>query len=153
MEGRIRDLVQKLKLSGVRFLGVVSRDEIGRVYDEADIFVNASSLDNMPVSILEAFASGTPVVSTAPEGMRYLVDHERTGLLSPPGDAAPLAENILRLLRDEELSSRLAANAYEESSRYRWTAVRERWLAAYRTLMREQQSTTGKSESRSEEGC
>jgi len=153
VEGQIRDLVHQLKLSGVRFLGAVPRGEIGRVYDDADIFVNASSLDNMPVSVLEAFASGTPVVSTTPEGMRYLVDHERTGLLSPPGEAAPLAENILRLLRDEELSSRLAANAYEESSRYRWTAVRERWLAAYRTLMRGRQSATGKSETRSEEGC
>jgi glycosyltransferase involved in cell wall biosynthesis len=135
VEGEIRDLVHTLKLSGVRFLGVVSRDEIGRVYDEADIFVNASSLDNMPVSVLEAFASGTPVVSTAPEGMNYLVDHERTGLLSAPGDEVALAENILRLLRDGELSSRLAASAHEESSRYQWTAVREQWLNAYRTLV------------------
>ena len=135
MEKKIRDLVQKLKLSGVKFLGVVSRAEIGKVYDEADIFVNASSLDNMPVSVLEAFASGTPIASTSPEGMNYLVDHGRTGLLSPPGDPAALAENILRLLQDAELSSRLAANAYEESSRYGWRAVREQWLGAYRTLI------------------
>ncbi|MGA7444345.1 MAG: glycosyltransferase family 4 protein, partial [Candidatus Sulfotelmatobacter sp.] len=135
VEAEIRQLVQKLNVSGVRFLGVISREEIGRIYDAADIFVNASSLDNMPVSILEAFASGTPVVSTAPEGMNYLVDHERTGLLSPPGEAAPLAENILRLLRDADLGSRLAANANEESRRYRWTTVREQWLTAYRTLM------------------
>jgi glycosyltransferase involved in cell wall biosynthesis len=134
-EAQIRELVDKLKLSGVRFLGAVSRSEIGKVYEEADIFVNASSLDNMPVSVLEAFASGTPVVSTAPEGMRYLVDHERTGLLSQPGAAGPLAENILRLLKDSELSARLAATAYEESRRYRWTAVREQWLELYRTLL------------------
>ena len=67
-ESEIRDLVRQLQIRGVRFLGVVSRAEIGRVYDEADIFVNASSLDNMPVSVLEAFAAGTPVVSTAPGG-------------------------------------------------------------------------------------
>ncbi len=134
-EKEIRDLVQKSKLSGVKFLGVVSRSEIGRVYDEADIFVNASSLDNMPVSVLEAFASGTPVVSTSPEGMNYLVEHGRTGLLSPPGDAAALAENIVRLVRDAELSARLAVNAYHESTRYEWRAVREQWLGAYRTLM------------------
>ncbi|HEX4785312.1 MAG TPA: glycosyltransferase [Candidatus Sulfotelmatobacter sp.] len=150
VEKEIRDLVDELKLTGVRFLGAVPRAEIGRVYDEADIFVNASSLDNMPVSILEAFASGTPVVSTAPEGMRYLVDHERTGLLSEPGEAAPLAENILRLLRDEELSSRLAANGFEELRRYRWAAVRESWLAAYRTLMQEHSETGIKA---GEEGC
>lgn len=135
VEGQIRSLVHQLRLSGVNFVGVVSRAEIGKVYDKADIFVNASSLDNMPVSVLEAFASGTPVVSTAPDGMRYLVDHERTGLLSPPDAAAPLAENILRLLRDGELSSRLAASAYEESRRYCWMTVREQWLSAYRTLM------------------
>jgi len=134
-EKEIRDLVQKLKLSGVNFLGVVSRTEIGGVYEEADIFVNASSLDNMPVSVLEAFASGTPVVSTSPEGMNYVVEHGRTGLLSPPGNAAALAENILRLLRDAELSAHLAANAYAESSRYEWRAVRKQWLGTYRTLM------------------
>jgi L-malate glycosyltransferase len=137
LERKIRDLVDELRLSGVRFLGVVSRAEIGRAYGRADIFVNASSLDNMPVSVLEAFASGTPVVTTAPEGMNYLVDHERTGLLSPPGDAATLAENILRLLKDPELASRLAANAYAESSRYRWPAVREHWLGKYRELTSE----------------
>jgi glycosyltransferase involved in cell wall biosynthesis len=135
IEAEIRGLVRKLNLSGVRFLGVISRDDIGRVYDDADIFVNASSLDNMPVSILEAFACGTPVVTTAPEGMRYLVEHERTGLMSPPGEAEPLAENILRLLRDGDLSIRLAANAYEESHRYQWTEVREQWLTKYRELL------------------
>lgn len=135
LEEKVRELVRELGLSGVRFLGVIPRGDIGKAYDEADIFVNASSLDNMPVSVLEAFACGTPVVSTAPEGMTYLVDQERTGLLSPVGEVESLAENILRLLRDRELSNRLAIRAYEESQRYRWTAVREQWLTAYRTLM------------------
>jgi L-malate glycosyltransferase len=135
MKQKVRGLVRELGLSGVRFLGVVPRGGIGKAYDDADIFVNASSLDNMPVSVLEAFACGTPVVSTAPEGMTYLVDQERTGLLSPVGEVESLAENILRLLRDRELSSGLAIRAYEESQRYRWTAVREQWLTAYRTLM------------------
>jgi L-malate glycosyltransferase len=134
-EEKIRSLVLELKLAGVRFLGVVPHASIGKVYDDADIFVNASNLDNMPVSVLEGFASGTPVVSTAPEGMSYLVDHERTGLLSPVGDVAALAENILRLLRDSKLSSRLAASAYEECNRYDWTAVRKQWLNVYRNLM------------------
>jgi glycosyltransferase involved in cell wall biosynthesis len=127
--------VRELGLSGVRFLGVVSHADIGKAYDNADIFVNASSLDNMPVSVLEAFACGTPVVTTSPEGMTYLVDQEQTGLLSPVGEAESLAENILRLLGDTELSNKLAIRAYEESQRYRRTAVREQWLTAYRTLM------------------
>jgi L-malate glycosyltransferase len=134
LESGIRELVQQLNLPGVNFCGVASRQEIGSFYDRADIFVNASNLDNMPVSVLEAFATGTPVVTTEPEGMKYIVTHEQTGLLSKPGDAAALAQNILRVLRDPELGTRLARNANEESSRYRWPAVREQWLAVYAGL-------------------
>jgi glycosyltransferase involved in cell wall biosynthesis len=123
-----------LNLSNVNFAGVASRQEIGSFYDRADIFVNASNLDNMPVSVLEAFAAGTPVVTTEPEGMKYLVAHERTGLLSQPGDAIALAQNILRVLKEPDLAARLAQNAFEESSRYRWAAVREQWVRVYADL-------------------
>ena len=135
LEGEIRDLVRHLNLSGVVFSGVVAHQDIGRFYDGADIFVNASNLDNMPVSVLEAFASGTPVVTTAPEGMRYIVEHERTGLLSEPGDAAALAQNILRVLGDSELATLLAQNAFAESSRYSWKSVRDQWLRVYLGLV------------------
>jgi len=135
LEGQIRDLVSRLNLSNVNFTGVASRNEIGSFYDAADIFINASALDNMPVSILEAFASGTPVVSTAPEGMRYLIEHERTGLLSEPGDASALAKSVIRLLRDPALASRIILHAYTQSKHYRWATVREQWLEIYRSLV------------------
>ena len=135
LEPSIRQLVAEMKLSGVNFCGVVSRQEIGKSYDRADIFINASRLDNMPISILEAFASGTPVISTSPEGMRYLVEHGRTGLLSEPGNAEALAKNVLQVLRNPELGLRLAANAFDELRRYRWESVREQWLHAYRALV------------------
>jgi glycosyltransferase involved in cell wall biosynthesis len=139
-EAEIRRLASELKLPGIHFAGVASRQEIHRYYDQADIFINASWLDNMPVSILEAFAAGTPVVTTAPEGIRYMVDDERTGLLSPPGDAEALARNVLRVVRDPELAGRLAANAFEESKRYEWSAVRGQWASVYESLHRGQDS-------------
>ena len=135
LEAEIRRLVSELKLSGVNFCGVASRQEIGKFYDQADIFINASRLDNMPVSVLEAFASGTPVISTSPEGMRYLVEDGRTGLLCEPGDFVALAEHVLRVLRDPRLASSLSSNAVEELRRYRWEAVREQWLTVYRALV------------------
>ena len=135
LEGDIRKLVARLKLSGVNFTGVASRQEIGKYYDQADIFINASWLDNMPLSVIEAFASGTPVVTTSPECMPYLVKHERTGLLSPVGDEKALAANVIRLLRDPALAARIAQNARDESRNYTWEAVREQWLNTYRGLM------------------
>jgi len=131
-ESEIRRLVVDLKLSGVNFTGVVSRRDIGKCYDEADIFINASWLDNMPVSVIEAFGCGTPVVTTSPESMPYLVENERTGLLSPVGDEKALAANVIRLLREPELATRIAKNAYEESREYTWDVVREQWLDVYR---------------------
>ncbi len=133
-ENEIRSLAGKLNLRNIEFAGIVPRDQIGHFYGTADIFVNASQLDNMPVSILEAFASGTPVVTTAPEGMRYIAEHERTALLCEPGDSRALAANVIRLLREPELALRLAQNAHSESRRYRWEAVRGQWLDAYRSV-------------------
>lgn len=133
-ENEIRTLADRLELRNIEFAGVVPRDQIGHFYSKSDIFVNASKLDNMPVSVLEAFASGTPVVTTAPPGMRYIVEHERTGLLCEPGDWRGLAANIFRLLREPELALRLAQNAHSEGRRYRWEGVRGQWLDAYRSL-------------------
>ncbi len=134
LEAEMRALVRDLKLTGVEFKGVVAHEKIERAYDQADIFVNASRLDNMPVSILEAFASGMPVVSTDPEGMHYVVEHERTGLLSHVGDVRALAENVIRVLRDPELAERLVLNAQRELGRYSWDAVREQWMEVYRGM-------------------
>ena len=135
LEAAIRRQVEDLKLTGVCFAGVASRQEIGKYYDQADIFINASWLDNMPVSVIEAFRSGTPVVSTSPESMPYLVNDQVTGLLSKVGDEKALAANVLRLLRDQSLADRLAQNAYEQSHNYTWEVVREKWLKVYRDLM------------------
>jgi glycosyltransferase involved in cell wall biosynthesis len=134
LENDLRKLVADLKLNNVNFTGVASRKEIGRYYDQADIFINASWLDNMPVSVIEAFGSGTPVVTTSPEAMPYLVEHGQTGLLSPVGDERALASNVIRLLREPTLAKALARNAYQESRKYSWEAVREQWLKAYRGL-------------------
>jgi len=135
LERDIQRLVSDLKIEGVNFCGRASRQDIGQYYDRADIFINGSRLDNMPVSVLEAFASGTPVISTSPEGMRYLVKHGRTGLLSEPGDPEVLAQNVMRVLRDPQMANRLSLNAVEEAKRYDWAKVRKQWLDAYRALL------------------
>jgi glycosyltransferase involved in cell wall biosynthesis len=134
LEADIRKLVANLNLGGVRFAGVASREEIGKYYDQADIFINASWLDNMPLSVIEAFAAGTPVVTTSPECMPYLVEHERTGMLSPVNDPSALAANVLRVLREPALAMKLAKNAREEAQKYTWENVREQWLQKYREL-------------------
>jgi len=134
LEADVRKLVADLKLSNVNFTGVAVHREMGCCYDRADIFINASWLDNMPLSVIEAFAAGTPVVTTSPEAMPYLLEHGRTGLLSPVGDERALASNVVRLLREPALAAILSRNAYEEAQKYSWKVVREQWLRIYQGL-------------------
>ncbi len=70
------------------------------LYRSADVMLNPSLADNMPISVLEALASGVPVVTTNVGGVPYLVEHEKTALLVPPQNPEAMAEAVLLLLND-----------------------------------------------------
>jgi asparagine synthase (glutamine-hydrolysing) len=135
-EGEMRQVARKLGLNHVEFAGRVGQEEIGNLYRRADIFINASTVDNMPVSLLEAFTTGLPVVSTSPGGIRYLVEHERTGLLCSPENWQALGENALRIVREPGLGELLADNARHQAQDYTWERVRLRWLQVYSAAAR-----------------
>lgn len=139
-EGRERaaleGLVASLRLRNVRFVGRVAPGEMPALYDAADVFLNSPEIDNMPSSIIEAYAAGLPVVTTDAGGIPYLVRHEATGLMVPTGDDAAMADQALRLLRDPALVARITAQARAEClERYVWPAVRMAWLRLYRDAM------------------
>lgn len=127
-------LAHELGLRNVTFAGRVPPAEIPRHYAEADIYVQTPDLDNMPLSVLEAYASGAPVVSTDVGGLPSMLTDGVHGLLAPANDHAAVAARILELLEDSERAGRLAANAHERCRQYTWPAVRPAWLAIYRTL-------------------
>lgn len=118
-------------LRGVSFLGKVDPRGMSRLYREADIYLNSSVIDNMPTSIIEAFACGLPVVTSDAGGIPYFVEHGRTGLMVGQRDPAAMAREALRLLRTPDLAAALIANARRECERYRWSSVRQQWLAVY----------------------
>jgi glycosyltransferase involved in cell wall biosynthesis len=108
----------------VTFYGVVPHGEIQDYYDQYDIFVNASNVDNFPGVILEAFSCGLPVVSTKAGGIPYLVEDGVTGLLVEKEDFKHLAKQIVHLLRNPEVALTLARNARNECYKYSWEGVR-----------------------------
>lgn len=126
-EARLRELAG----DGVRFVGKVEPDSMPALLHDADIFVNASVVDNQPVSILEAFASGLPVVSTPTGDIAAMVRDDETGVIVAPRDAEALAAGVLGLLRQPERAARLAREAHGEIASYTWPAVRDRWASAY----------------------
>ena len=88
-------------------------------------------LDACPTTVLEAMASGRPVVATTTGGIVDMIVDEENGLLVPPGDEHKLAEAIARLLNDADLRLRLAAGAQERVQRFTASAVVERLEAVY----------------------
>lgn len=132
-EGSLRKELEKFKQSNglndsVIFHGRVSHDKIQAMYDDNDIFINASNVDNLPGTILEAFASGLPVVSTNAGGIPYMVEHEKTGLLVDKNDFIGLADQVLRLLKNKELPVLLTHNAHAECQNYSWESVKNKIL-------------------------
>ena len=102
-----------------------------RLYAEADIFLNASVVDNQPVSILEAFASGLPVVSTPTGDIEAMVRYGEAGLIVPPLEPAAMAAAVLDLLEHPERARDMARRAHADTARYTWPAVRAEWAAVY----------------------
>ena len=123
--------LKRMAPEGVRFVGRVEPREMPDLYASSDVFVNASIVDNQPVSILEACAAGLPVVSTATGDIGALVRDGQTGLLVPQNDPAALAAAVLRLIEHPRDALDMARAARREVRRFTWSAVRHRWHAAY----------------------
>jgi glycosyltransferase involved in cell wall biosynthesis len=81
----LETLARELNLNNITFTGAIPAERMPALYDAADIYLNASEVDNMPLSILEAYAAGTPVVTTDAGGIPFILSHEETGLLVPTG--------------------------------------------------------------------
>jgi glycosyltransferase involved in cell wall biosynthesis len=135
-EPNLRTLASELGLRRVTFAGRVSPDEIWRFYAEADIYLQTPDIDNMPASVLEAFASGCVVVSTNAGGVPAILTDGVHGCLVDRNDHEAAANRILELISDPIRSDRLIAAALESCERYRWENVRAQWLALYGGLAR-----------------
>jgi glycosyltransferase involved in cell wall biosynthesis len=118
----------------VRFTGRLDNAVVPELYRSASVLVNSSLVDNMPISLLDAMASGVPIVSTNVGGIPYLVEHGKTALLVPPGDPATMAAAILRLTRDLQLAEQLAEAGLEAVQRYAWSDVRSKLFDVYASV-------------------
>src|SRR5258705_1641048 len=135
-DAALRAETAALRLRNVTFVGRVPPSDIPRYYAEADIYVQAPSIDNMPLSVLEAFASRLPVVSTDVGGVPSILRHRIDGLLVPDNADEAMAGQWLALLGDPVLARGLAGSAHRTLPAFEWPVVREGGLRAYRRVSR-----------------
>jgi glycosyltransferase involved in cell wall biosynthesis len=123
-EQSLRQSVQDMGLTdAVQFTGRLEPDAMAALYRSADIMLNPSLADNMPNSVLEAWASGVPIVSTNVGGLPYLVRDGVTASLVRPADPAAMARACLALLSDKALWQQRARAGLQEAQRYTWLSV------------------------------
>src|SRR5436309_12884214 len=127
-------MAEALRLSNVRFLGRVPHDAMSGYYADHDLYIQSPDVDNMPNSVIEAFASGLPVVSADAGGIPKMLTDGEHGLLVPVNDHCALARCVLRLLDEPETARRIACVARRASEAYAWARVRGDWLHLYRSL-------------------
>jgi len=128
-EQDVRRLTKQLgvedQVSFVGFLGPAEKRKYG---DACDIYLNTNRVDNSPVSVVEAAAMGLPVVATSVGGLPYLLEHERTALLTPDNDDAAMADAVERLVASPELTARLAKAARAFAEEASWDRIMPRWF-------------------------
>jgi glycosyltransferase involved in cell wall biosynthesis len=139
-EVALRRLADELQLRGVVFAGRVAPELIARCYAEADIYLQTPDIDNMPSSVLEAYASGLPVVSTNAGGVPAILTDGVHGLLAPVNDDERVAAQVGRLLTDSSFARRLALAAYDFTDGLVWERVRGQWVGVYRGLLGERRA-------------
>jgi colanic acid/amylovoran biosynthesis glycosyltransferase len=104
LERRGRELDVDMR---VTWHGALGQDDLGPLWEAADVFCLPSFAEGLPVVVLEAMAAGLPVVATAITGVPEAVRHEHEGLLVPPARPDLLAGALVRLAHDPELRRRL----------------------------------------------
>jgi len=118
----------------VHFTGRVENEYMPALYRSADVMINPSLADNMPISVLEALASGVPIVSTNVGGVPFLVEDGCTALLIPPGDPQAMAQALIQVLTMPDLARRLSEAGLASVQQYTWQCVRERLFGVYSQL-------------------
>lgn len=128
---RLQRQAEERGLRGVEFLGRIEPEDIPALYDRTDIFLNASVVDNQPISILEAFAAGLVVISTPTGDIPWMLDEERLGVLVPARSPGAMAQAVVRVLNAPDDAARMTRDAREAVHRFTWDAVRPGWMDVY----------------------
>jgi glycosyltransferase involved in cell wall biosynthesis/predicted metal-dependent phosphoesterase TrpH len=134
-DGPARRELELTAPAGTRFVGEITGDALAELYASADVFCFPSTTDTFGQVLLEAGASGLPVIAADAGGAGELVASGRTGLLVPPEEPRPLAAALVRLAADPALCAQLGGNGRNAALARTWPAAIAELGRLYRRLV------------------
>lgn len=127
----LEKLVADNQIADVTFTGRVDNLQIYDCLDRADVMLSSPRVDNMPVSLLEAFCAGLLVISSKVGGVPYMIEDGVNGILFESDDSDELAEKMIAVVEDQEKSKQIIGNARNRLAYYSWENVRTKLLPLY----------------------
>ena len=133
-EGKAEEVKEIIKDSPqMQYIGPLSgKEKIAEAYQSADVFVMPSYREGMPLTLIESFASGLPVVASPVNGIPYEMEENVNGFFVNYGDIKNLKEKILKVIDNPKLAKKFSKNNKEKSKNYTWGLINERYLEVYR---------------------
>jgi glycosyltransferase involved in cell wall biosynthesis len=129
-ENDLKIYVRDHKIPNVRFRGRVSNDQIYEELSKADIWCNPTTVDNMPVSLLEAINAGLVVVTTNAGGITAMVD-ECSAYLTNIGDYQAMASAFFEIVERPDRAAKVQNNAQKVLSYYFWESNKDKLIKIY----------------------
>jgi phosphatidylinositol alpha-mannosyltransferase len=129
--------VENANLSDVVFTGGVDFKDLPCYYKTADIFcAPATGHESFGIVLLEAMATGKPVVATSIPGYASVVTHGSEGLLAPPKQEVPLAQALASMIKNEEMRHRMGEKGRKKAAEYGWEQISRKVMDLYtRTII------------------
>jgi glycosyltransferase involved in cell wall biosynthesis len=133
-EQRLEQIVSERNLSDiVEITGRVEAEKMPRVYRQNDVFVSASMQEGMSNAMLEAMASGLPIVTTRCEGVEELIADN--GIVTEEAEPGQIANAIKTLAGDTNARKKSSVAARKQAEKFSWESVAERYLSYYRNIV------------------
>ena len=124
----------------ITFLGKLPNDQLPDYYAAADIFIAPSISDStgdtegQGVTLVEAMASATAIISTDTGGISEVIEHNQTGILVPPQNPAKLKSAIAELITNKKLRGDLASKGNQSAENYAWSLVAQKFQTLYEQI-------------------
>ena len=143
------DALIPLKLrSRVEFAGYASPEDLPRYYRSADVYCSpATGGESFGIVLIEAMASGIPLVASDIEGYRWVIDPGREGLLVPPRSPRHLANALIELAHHPEQCKTMGQSGRVKAAQYSWPSVVDRIEAVYRRVLDPGRASMGQNKS------